>query len=151
MNLYLVQHGQATSKDEDPARPLTSQGVDDVSRVARYAVDDLDVHVARVVHSGKTRALQTAELWGKSLGADVEQADGLAPKDDPAVWAERLRDTSVDTMLVGHLPFLERLASMLVAGDPDRPVVEFRPGGLAGLEHADDGWVVSLLLPPGRR
>ena len=35
--LYLVRHGQAKGQDEDPQRPLTDRGADDVTRVARLA------------------------------------------------------------------------------------------------------------------
>ncbi len=34
MELYLVQHGEAKSKAEDPQRPLTQRGREDVARVA---------------------------------------------------------------------------------------------------------------------
>ena len=32
--LYLVQHAEAKSKAEDPQRPLTEHGIEDVARVA---------------------------------------------------------------------------------------------------------------------
>jgi len=34
MKLYLVQHGEANSKAEDPQRPLAERGRGDVARVA---------------------------------------------------------------------------------------------------------------------
>ncbi len=37
MQVYLVQHGLAKSKEEDPARPLTAAGRDEVERVATAA------------------------------------------------------------------------------------------------------------------
>ena len=148
MQLHLVQHGQAKTEDEDPQRPLTDQGADDVARVARHAVEQLGVRATRVVHSGKTRARQTAEIWGSLLHADVEQADALAPNDDPTTWIERLDAESEDLMLVGHLPYLGRLASLLLTGDADRTVIGFRQGGLVGMERTDTGWVVSVMLPP---
>jgi phosphohistidine phosphatase len=148
VRLYLVQHGQAKAEDEDPERPLTDHGVDDVARVAGDAVGRFGVRAPRVIHSGKTRARQTAEVWGGLLGAGVEQADALAPNDDPTTWIERLDTETDDLVLVGHLPHLARLAGLLLTGVPDRPVVRFRQGGLVGLEHADTGWVVSLVLPP---
>ena len=40
-------------------------------------------------------------------------------------------------MLVGHLPFLTRLAALLVTGDPDRPVVQFRYSAVVCLEPMD--------------
>jgi phosphohistidine phosphatase len=148
VQLYLVQHGQAKAENEDPERPLTDQGVDDVARVGRHAVEQLGVRAARVVHSGKTRARQTAEIWGGLLDADVEQGGPLAPNDDPRTWLERLDVEADDVLLVGHLPFLARLAALLLTGVSDHPVVRFRQGGLVGLERTDQGWVVSVVLPP---
>ena len=147
--LYLVQHGQAKAESEDPERPLTDQGVDDVTRVARHCVERLAVRPARVLHSGKTRAHQTAEIWGGLLGVDVEATDALAPNDDPTIWAERVDAETDDLMLVGHLPHLARLAGLLLTGADDRPVIQFRPGGLVALERIDTGWEVSAALPPG--
>jgi phosphohistidine phosphatase len=37
MWLYLVQHGQAKTEEEDPERPLTDRGAADVGRVAEVA------------------------------------------------------------------------------------------------------------------
>ena len=150
MRLYLVQHGQAKTEDEDPERPLTDEGLDSVGRVARNAVERLGVRVARVIHSGKARARQTAEVWGDLLDTEVEQADALAPNDDPTIWVARLHREAEDLMLVGHLPHLARLAGVLVTGVADHPVVTFRQGGLVGLERADTGWVIGVVLPPDR-
>jgi phosphohistidine phosphatase len=148
VQVYLVQHGQAMTEAEDSDRPLTDQGVADVAQVARYAVERLDVRVARLVHSGKTRARQTAEIWGRLGHIGAVPTDGLAPNDDPTTWLERVAAETSDVMLVGHLPHLSRLASLLLAGAQDRSVVRFRQGGLVGLERTDTGWELVLLLPP---
>lgn len=148
MKLYLVQHGEAKDEDDDPARPLTDGGIDDVTRVARLAVEGLGVSPARVVHSGKTRARQTAEIWGGLLGAEVVQAEGLAPKDDVAIWLRQIDGETDDLMIVGHLPHLARLTASLVTGNAGTPVVAFRPGGLVALEQAGTGWEVFVVLPP---
>jgi phosphohistidine phosphatase len=146
--LYLVQHGKAKGVEEDPERALTDDGVDNVTRVARLAVDRLGTRPRRVIHSGKTRARQTAEIWGGLVEVDAEESDGLAPNDDPTTWVRRLAADTGDVMLVGHHPHLARLASSLLTGDPDRQVVAFQHGGLVGLERTDAGWVLALLLPP---
>jgi phosphohistidine phosphatase len=151
MPLYLVQHGKATTEEENPERPLTQEGVVDVRKVVEVASSLATIDVDRIVHSGKTRARQTAELWASAVGAPLEAADGLAPNDEPSVWADRLTAEparSVGLMLVGHMPHLSGLAGLLVAGDAGRAVVAFRPGGLVALEGADDGWSVGLVLPP---
>ena len=148
VKLYLVQHGEAKAEHDDPERPLTAGGVDDVERVARRAVGRLDVRPARVLHSGKTRARQTAESWGGLLDVDVEQADALAPNDDPTIWVGRLAWENDDVMLVGHLPQLARLAALLLIGAADRSVIQFHQGGLVALERTDEGWVAEIVLPP---
>jgi phosphohistidine phosphatase len=154
MRVYLTQHGRATTEEQDPDRPLTPEGEADVRRVIDVATSLGDMTVDRVVHSGKTRARQTAELWAAALGAAATEADGLAPMDDPAIWAERLAGGPGDVLLAGHLPHLSRLASLLLAGDADRAMVGFRPGGLVRLEpgdegdEGDEGWTVGLVLPP---
>jgi phosphohistidine phosphatase len=149
MRLYLVQHGEATTEEEDPERPLTDRGVIDVRRIARFVVEAGSLAPERIFHSGKTRARQTAEIWAEALGVPTEQADALAPLDEPSVWAGRVGAETGDVMLVGHLPHLATLAGLLLAGDAKRPVIAFRQGGLVGLEGGPNGWSVWLILPPG--
>jgi phosphohistidine phosphatase len=148
MRLYLVQHGEATSEEEDPDRPLTDRGAGDVGRVAQLARDAGVERVDRVIHSGKTRARQTAEIWGEVLGVPVVEEKGLAPLEDPSVWEARVATEERDFMLVGHLPHLAGLAGLLLGTDPERPRVTFRQGGLVSLEGDRSGWSVWLLLPP---
>ena len=148
MRLYLVQHGEAKTVEQDPERPLTEQGVVDVRRVAGLLAGGGDMNVGRIHHSGKTRARQTAEIWGGVLGVAVEEADGLAPLDDPVVWAGRVGGVEEDVMLVGHMPHLGKLVGLLVAGDAEQAVVAFRPGAVVGLERGPDAWSVVLALRP---
>jgi len=140
---YLVRHGEAKRAEVDPERGLTDAGAAGVRRVASRAVADLAVRPGRIFHSDKARARQTAEIWGELVGAPVEEADGLAPNDDPARWATRLKTEDEDVMLVGHLPHVERLVGLLVAGDPDRTLLEFPAGALVVLDGGNDGWSVS--------
>jgi phosphohistidine phosphatase len=119
MWLYLVQHGQAKTEAEDRERPLTDRGAADVRRVAEVAAA-AGITTGRICHSGKTRARQTAEAWGHVLGAPVEFAEALAPRDDPSTWAKQVATDTGDLMLVGHMPHLGRLAGVLVADDPQR-------------------------------
>jgi phosphohistidine phosphatase len=51
-------------------------------------------------------------------------------------------------MLVGHLPFLSRLASLLLIGDPQHPVIQFRHGGLVGLVRDGRSWTIDCVIPP---
>jgi len=55
-----------------------------------------------------------------------------------------------DTLIVGHLPFMPRLISGLVMGDPDvYPIVNFPPAGIVCLEYFDQShWIIQWILNP---
>ena len=154
MRLYLMQHGKSKSKDEDPDRSLTDDGRAEVERIAAFLSETSPYTGVPIRHSGKTRARQTAESLAASFeDATVEAADGLAPMDDPAIWAERADAAEEALVLVGHLPHLEQLASFLLTGGHDAEPVAFSNGGMVCLARREDGrwtllWsVVPALLP----
>jgi len=145
MYLYLVQHGKPKEKEEDPERPLSVDGVTDVNRVASFISG---MKPARIFHSGKLRAAQTAEIFGGQLDVVIEKVDGLAPMDDPAAWAGRAREASEDTMLVGHLPHLGKLTSLLLCGDTEAGLVEFRQGCVLCLKKGEGRFSVQWMVVP---
>jgi len=149
MNVYLVQHGEAEPKSVDPSRPLTTRGRQEAEQVAAFAAR-LRLEVGQIRHSGKTRAEQTAAILGEALSppGSVVAVAGLAPKDDVVSVAEALARESQPAMLVGHLPFLARLVGLLVTGDPDRSVVQFRNAAITCLTQAEDSWLIAWILTP---
>jgi phosphohistidine phosphatase len=149
MNVYLVQHGEAEPKSVDPARPLTEQGRHEVEQVTAFAAR-LGLEVAQIRHSGKTRADQTATILGETLAppGGVVTVSGLAPTDDVQPIAEALEREAQPVMLVGHLPFLGRLAGLLVNGKPDLPVVQFRNAAIVCLTQAENRWLIAWILTP---
>ena len=58
MRVYLIQHGEARSEEEDPERPLTDKGRNTVESVSKY-IAPLGLGVTQIVHSYKLRARQT--------------------------------------------------------------------------------------------
>jgi phosphohistidine phosphatase len=149
MKLYLMQHGEARPEQEDPARPLTDRGRTEVERVARAAAR-LELGITQVVHSGKLRARQTAEIVAACLEPPpaLGEMSGLGPNDEPRIAAEEVGVLSAPRLLVGHLPHLGRLASVLILGDGDRGFVAFRMGGLVCLARGEDGWRLAWALTP---
>jgi len=151
VNLYLVQHGEAKPKEEDPERSLSDRGEAGVQKVASYLAAHTDVTVSRILHSGKTRAKQTAEILAELLKPQrgTEEASGLAPLDDPSIWAEKLRAETGDLMLVGHLPHLSRLASLLICGNAEIKVINFKNGGIVCLTRGEEGaWAIGWIIVP---
>ncbi len=150
MRLYLVQHGKAASKEEDAERPLTELGRREAQRVANF-VRPLGLKVDQLWHSGKTRAKQTAAIYaGAVTVADGPTArKGLAPNDYVAPLRDELAVTSGDTMIVGHMPFVSRLATLLLTGYESPPVVTFVNAGLVCLERTGDSrWQVQWSITP---
>src|SRR5579864_897411 len=119
-----MQHGEAMREEHDPTRPLTEKGRAATNRMVQYAVERAGVRVARIVHSGKLRARQTAETWRAYLPAvTITEEDGLDPQASPEIWGERLAGETADVLLVGHLPHLARLAAFLLCGDDAAEVI----------------------------
>ena len=150
MALYLVQHGQSLPKDVDPDQGLSDQGLAETKRIAEVA-RNYQVNVLKIKQSGKKRARQTAEIFAAALNpaGGVEEVSGLKPLDDVTDFAASL-DAAANHMLVGHLPFMERMASYLVTGSAEKPIFKFQNSGIVCLEKDPDSgsWVIVWTLMP---
>ncbi len=150
MKLYLIQHGEATAEEIDPSRPLTAKGRSDVQKIASF-LKGVRVRPVVILHSGKTRARQTAEIIAAEIGPDcqVKEREGLAPNDPVMVLAKEIVGMTNDLMIVGHLPFLGKLASLLIAGSESKNLVAFRQGGAVCLQRNEDKtWQVAWMVTP---
>ena len=150
MKLYLVQHGEAVSRQEDPERPLSEQGLQDVQAMADF-LGKAKVKVERVWHSGKCRAVQTADMLARAVlsGGKAEAVEGLNPNDPVGEFATDADVWEEDTLIAGHLPFMSRLVSLLVTGDADVERVAYQPGSVVCLERVDaEQWVILWMLRP---
>lgn len=150
MKVYLIRHGDAVSSDVDPQRPLSEQGRADILKVASF-IRPLGIFVEHLWHSGKLRAAQTAEiLAGAVVSANgCSYCDGLEPNDDVSSVADELDAYDTDLMIVGHLPFLWNLTSLLATGRETADVVAFSAGAMACLERRDHGtWQINWMITP---
>ena len=148
MRIYLVQHGQAKTEAEDPQRSLTPKGEDEVNRVAALA-KKMRLNPSKIYHSGKLRAEQTAGIIGEALDKALEAAQGMAPMDDIRPWADKINQSEKELMLVGHLPYLEKLTSFLITGDETVRPVLFRFGAINCLEQKENKkWAILWILTP---
>jgi phosphohistidine phosphatase len=149
MLVYLVRHGEAVNEREDLARPLSKQGETDIMELAELLAHRFMLMPGHIFHSPKLRAIQTASIFSQVLprAPAPEEMNGLAPMDDPAVWAERLEVMDLDTMIVGHLPHLPRLASLLLLSDSGREILDFTPGTVVCLEKTGS-WRVKWMISP---
>lgn len=150
MKVYLVRHGEAASSETNPERSLTHTGRENTQRIANF-IGRPCLKVKAIEHSGKLRAQETADILGASVESEegVAKADGLAPNDDVEPWVGQLTRAEGDLMLVGHLPFMGRLASALLTGSNDPVFVDFKPSSILCLERTNEGtWYISWLISP---
>ncbi|MFX0062544.1 MAG: phosphohistidine phosphatase SixA [Candidatus Hermodarchaeota archaeon] len=148
MKLYLAQHGEAKSKDEDPERPLTDHGIEDVRKIAKFIAKNKPA-IREIRHSGKLRAKQTAEILADYLQPlTIVAVEGIAPLDDVEPVAEELANETKELMIVGHLPFLDRLTAKLLTGDSHASIVRFRQGGIVCLTVDDSNWKICWMITP---
>ena len=176
MHLYLVRHGEAKAEQEDPARPLSSRGRDEVDRVSRAAAKK-GMAASRILHSDKLRAKQTAEILArniipsegiceiKGLGPEDDpsgprplisqipslgicEIKGLGPEDDPSLIKAELEASGKSLIVVGHLPHLNRLAAMLLNGNSSEQVIDFPTASVVCLSCRKKDWKVNWTMDP---
>lgn len=149
MKLYLVQHGAAKSQEEDPERSLTKQGRLDAASTGRF-LGEAGLIIHEIRQSGKARARETAEIIAQALGTTrVAEEPGLTPLDPVEPVRAALMGRQEDLMLVGHLPFLSRLANLLLRFPLESQLISFRQGGVVCLERNGAGdWKLLFMVHP---
>ncbi len=150
MNLYLVQHAKATSKETDPKRPLSEKGLQEIQKVAAF-IKPLNLKVDFLWHSEKTRAIQTANILKAAIeiNKDANSRDDIGPTDDATKIAKELQSATNDIMIVGHLPFLSKLASLLLNGSESANIVSFKNAGIVCINRSDEKlWQIEWIITP---
>ncbi len=150
MRVYLMRHGQPVSTLENPERPLSDLGKNDVEKIAVF-LHRAGVKIDQALHSEKARARQTAAIMASKLNPKLEpqKSPGLGPLDDVTRIASQIKEAKEDLLIAGHMPHLGKLVSLLVVGNPLVPVVNFQQGGVVCLEKDEmDRWFVVWVLAP---
>lgn len=153
MALFLVQHGLSESKEVDPEKGLSQTGKEESLRIATVA-KAYNIGVKKIVHSGKKRARQTAEIYHLALDLKppIEEISGISPLDNVEKFAEKVA-LDENCMVFGHMPFMERLVSYLTSGDACLKVYQFQNSGIVCLD-AEKGnndkldWFIKWTLNP---
>lgn len=143
MNLYLLRHGIAAAKD-DPAfesdieRPLTKKGIKKFRKAAR-GIERLAVPFDAILSSPLVRARQTADVVAEIVlhESAVDEIPALAPDSSPEQLLSELRgvEGKEHVILVGHEPFLGKLAGFLLMRSNDSDVqIPLKKGGICRIE-----------------
>ena len=156
MNLYLMRHAHALDIGEegirrDFDRPLARKGKEITLEVAK-ALKTLDIRLDLIATSPLPRARQTAEIVAGELDAPVDLCPMMAPNgsfQELILWLKKSGLGSV--MLVGHMPDLCELASLLISGNPSAAII-FKKAAVCRISFdagpASGTGTLEWLLPP---
>lgn len=149
MLIYLVRHGEALSEQENPERPLSTMGKGNIQKLGDHLAQHVKMLPGYIYHSPKARAAQTATILAEAIPSSPVpvQVDGLLPMDDPGLWVEQLSSIDRDVMLVGHLPYMSRLASLLLTWDEGKEIADFTPGTIVCIERSASARLKWMLSP----
>lgn len=142
MLLLLIRHAHAGDRDpdrwpDDRDRPLTDKGRKTQRKVGR-ALAKLGLAPAKVLTSPWVRAAQTAEILVQELGLHTPAlpVDALAADPDLIRLADDIGDPGPNAIvaLVGHSPWMEELAALLLAGSAAGLQMDFPKSGVMGID-----------------
>ena len=145
-NLYFAQHGIAVSKNDDPERPLSKDGIRQTNAIAKQ-LRQLDTPISAIFHSNKLRAKQTADIFSSILNpASMSELKVLSPNSDLSLINQSF--TINNALYIGHLPNLDKIVSSLVTGDVESSIIKFQNSAVIGLEKYDGHYQVGCYLTP---
>jgi phosphohistidine phosphatase len=108
------------------------------------------VEAAEICHSGIRRARETAQRLADYLKPTrgVREIAGLLPEDDPEIAKAALALLDEPIMWVGHLPYMSRLAGLLVGNGGESPAIEFLPATMLCMSKIGARWRIEWRLVP---
>lgn len=149
MYIYLMRHGEALTQEENPKRPLSELGRENVSRMANVLATQ-KLAIENIYHSSSLRAHQTAELIANPLKMQAKMTilPPLEADNNVKALANVIENFNSSTFLVGHLPNLELVSNYLLSGDYTRPTITFEPATIACFKYDNNFWLLHWLIKP---
>jgi phosphohistidine phosphatase len=137
MEIYLMQHGPALPKDQDPEEGLGPEGKERIF-ASGLALKKIGVTFDAILSSPKKRSKETAAIVADQLGfpikniVETSKVKAMTPPEETIRELSEL--TGVERVLVaGHLPSVAEVASsLLTAGS--KVTIKFEMGGCCRID-----------------
>jgi phosphohistidine phosphatase len=132
MEIYLMQHGPALPKDQDPEEGLSPEGKDRIRATAR-ALNKMGVSFDAILSSPKKRSKETAAIVAEELGFSLEEivetskVKAMTPPEETIQALSELEGVQ-RVLVAGHLPSVAEVASFLLT-EGSKATVLFEMGG----------------------
>jgi phosphohistidine phosphatase len=142
MHLLLVRHAHAGDRDpsqwpDDTLRPLSDKGRKTHAKLSR-TLRNLELAPELLLTSPWLRAMQTAEIMHEVmlLAQPPQPCPALADDPDLAAIAAEVgpRGERAVVALVGHSPWMEELAALLLTGSDRGLKIDLPKSGVVAME-----------------
>lgn len=145
--LYLMQHGKNVPEEENEDKPLSDEGKKETQAAADF-ISKRQIKVDFIWHSKKLRAVETAKIILSAVSeAQLIEKDNINPTDPVREIPGIIEAAEKDILIVGHLPFLQKLLSLLLAGDDNKQIHNFKNSGLLCLDKKG-AWALQWAIIP---
>jgi phosphohistidine phosphatase len=150
MLIYLIRHAHALAGEDDALRPLSPKGKRQIRVMARFLHKSGRLKTREFWHSPLVRARDTAKLLAAGLDdrASLTEKSGMEPASDPTALAKRLTKQRNPVAIVGHEPHLSTLATLLLVGRAEQPLLVLKKCSIAALERKAGRWRLRWQVSP---
>lgn len=137
MEIYLMQHGPALPKEQDPDEGLSPAGEERIHASGK-ALKKMGVSLDVIISSPKKRSRQTAAIVAEEMGIppekimETEKVKAMAPPEETInALIEYAGNKKI--LIAGHLPSVAETASFLLT-EGSKVIVEFEMGGCCRID-----------------
>jgi len=140
MEIYLMQHGPALPKEEDPDEGLSPTGEARIHTGGK-ALKRMGIGFDVILSSPKKRSKQTAAIIAEEVGfppekiVETEKVKAMTPPEETIKALTEYAGTQ-RVLIAGHLPSVAEVASFLLTKG-SRAMVEFEMGGCCRIDVED--------------
>ena len=140
MQIYLMQHGPALPKEQDPDEGLSPAGEARIHASGK-ALKKMGVSFDVILSSPKKRSRQTAAIVAKEVGfppekiMETEKVKAMTPPEE-TIKALTEYPGNKRILIAGHLPSVAEVASFLLTKG-SKATIEFEMGGCCKIDVED--------------
>ena len=147
MKIYLARHGEYEHSFEGE---LSRFGEYNITKLRNF-LRPLNLPIKKIYQSGVLRAQQTADILATAFSPDVpvEYRQGLNPVDDIQNLLSEINTTPENLLVVGHLPFMNKLIGKMVNNEEHQELTLMQPGTMLCLDKIDESkWIIEWMISP---
>ena len=153
MKIYLMRHGEAEPFGQDKDRILSTAGKNDVNNLSHF-LKQQPLKVTHFFHSNKMRAIETASIMSTAIHSTYPMTERQELDSDASIQLllTELPAWEGNVFLVGHMPYMGKLASYLSTANENLAHFAIEPGCLLCLESAGykSQWQLAWMINPRR-